>query len=268
MRITILGCGSSGGVPIINCDCAVCKSGVECNVRTRTSAIIDYKNTFILVDSGPDFRQQFLCYLKNIERTQKIDGVIFTHAHADHCHGIDDLRALNFSMDSLIDVYGHQDTLDEIKKRFYYVFPPLDAKLNHSRCSLNSHDRDYYKEYAIGEIKVQHLPQNHGNLESTGLLFNDELAYCTDMKSMPDEAVEILREKKLELLVLDCLRYMPHKSHMHWDACKDFISYVKPKKTVLTHMSHDIDYRAMKKLCADSDFDVEPGYDGLSIKID
>lgn len=259
MKITILGCGHSLGVPVIGCDCAVCKSDNPKNRRMRVSVAVEVAGKTLIIDTSPDFREQML--LNNIK---KIDAVLYTHDHADHAHGIDDLRSFNFLQDSTIPIYGNNATISSLQKRFAYTFMPRPAQNAMFRPSLTANiipDGDVVSEFIIENIQIIAFEQQHGKIKSIGYRIGD-FAYSTDVDYLPETAFEAL--KGVKIWVVDCLRYEPSYSHSHLERTLEWIKRVQPKQAILTHTAHEFDY---DKLPSELPNGVLMGYDGMVIKI-
>tara|TARA_Y100001970_G_C14256195_1_gene875574 strand:- start:2 stop:844 length:843 start_codon:yes stop_codon:yes gene_type:complete len=266
MIISILGCGSSNGVPIIGCSCNVCSSGLKKNRRTRVAAIIHYKEKKILIDTPPDLRTQLLR-----EGISDIDSVLYTHSHADHVNGLDDLRAINYQKKAPIPAYGTKQTLDLIKRRFPYAFWTPEAKSIWNRPCLtpkeivdDNKDISNDKSLIIAQnYRVKTFSQAHGEANrSTSYIFNGLIAYSTDFSVLNSK---ILRELKgIPIWVVNCLGYTPHSSHSHLERSLEYINQVQPKLAILTHMSHELDYDT---LLNETPSNVIPGFDGLRLQI-
>ncbi len=241
MKLTILGCGSSAGVPVIGCNCNVCTSKNTMNTRTRSSALIEDFETKILVDSGPEIRVQALN--NNISC---ISGVLYTHSHYDHVNGLDDLR--NFRPDKEnglpIPVYGDEITINKLEDRSSYLFQAQQLCLPWSKSFFVSRIIEYYKEFYIRNTKIIAFPQEHGKIISLGFIFNNLIAYCTDVKKIPEKALSML--KKVKLLVIECLRYDESPAHSHFALTMEFIKSINSEVAVFTHMGHEVDYDIMK----------------------
>lgn len=256
MRITVLGCGTSAGVPQIGCDCAVCTSSDIRNNRRRCSIFVEAQGQNILFDTGPDLRCQCLD-----AKISHVDALIFTHAHADHLHGLDDVRQLNNAMGSRLKTYGDAFVLERIKERFPYAF--LGGQHAHGgfwRPDVDPHAFD--GPFQIGDLRLEPFPQKHGRGESWGFRIG-KFAYSTDTDGLSDEVIDGL--KGVEVWIVDALRDRPHPSHAHLDMALEWIERVAPKKAYLTHMNHEVDYRDWLERTPDH---VEPAYDGLVIEID
>ena len=259
MKITVLGCGGSGGVPLIGCGCAVCTSKHPRNRRTRVSILVNEGKTRVLVDAAPDLRMQFLA-----NSISTVDAAILTHAHADHLHGIDDLRAVNFNRNAPLDIWGDAATLREARRRFTYAFePPASNGTAGIWYSPALTPREIAGPFAIGDLRIVPFLQEHGvGREPTlGLRFG-RFAYSTDVKHMPDEGFEAL--KGVEVWLVDCLQERPNPAHSHLEQTLAWIAHVRPKRAILTHMTHNLEYAA---LAAKLPAGVEPAYDGMTIEV-
>lgn len=252
MRVTILGCGASVGVPIIGCQCATCRSPDLKNKRTRVSILVEFDDGFrLLVDTSPDMRQQALA--NNIHT---VDAIIYTHSHADHTHGIDDIRSFNVNRDDVIDAYGTMDDLTELQRRFPYVFRPrttpfwMHAVLNPRPVSAGD------VVQLSDKASIQIFRQHHGAGETLGLRFGD-VVYSTDVHAFPDESLPYLNGMKL--WIVDCLRDGHAGSHANLETALEWIARFKPQHAVLTHMAHELEYHTLK---AKLPSHIEPGYDG------
>ena len=257
MKVTMLGSGGSGGVPLIGCTCPVCTSSDPRNKRTRVSIVVEDGHTRVLVDASPDLRQQFLD-----NRLKIVDGVVLTHAHADHIHGIDDLRTINYHRNAPLDVWGSRETLNEAQTRFGYAFnPPRTNEGIWYAPSLVA--KEVNGPFRIGGLDIVPFRQVHGGDRdpTLGLRFG-KFAYSTDVKELPEAAFEALAG--IEVWIVDCLREAINPAHSHLEQTLAWIERVKPKRAILTHMNHLVDYAAWK---ARLPAGVEPGYDGLVIDV-
>ncbi len=250
MKLTILGCGTSGGVPRVDGFWGAADPTNPKNRRKRASVMVEEGDTTLLIDTSPDLREQLLT-----NNVSKIDAVLYTHDHADHTHGIDDLRFLAFSMGQKIPIYGNQETLDILKQRFGYIFESKDGY----PAICDAHLIEKQKNF--GTISVTKFDQRHGNNISLGYRFGD-IAYSTDLNQLTDEAIEAL--KGVKVWVVDALRYEPHQTHSHVSQTLEWIDLIKPERAILTHMAWEIDYETLKSECPSN---VEPAYDGLQIEI-
>jgi len=255
LKVTILGCGSSSGVPAIGNNWGKCNPKNPKNIRLRTSILVQSKETTILIDATPDLRQQLLNSNVNY-----IDGVLITHCHADHVNGIDDFRFLNVIMNKKIELYAKENIIKEIQSRFAYVFEELVPEANglfYKPCLIPN---KINSDFIINDLKIKSFQQDHGFSESTGFRINN-IAYSTDVVNLNKNAFSKL--KNLELWVVDCLRFEPHKTHAHYEKVINWIEKLKPKKTILTHMNYEIDYDYISSLLPPNCY---AGYDGLVIR--
>ncbi len=256
IEITILGCGSSSGVPAIGNYWGKCNPDNPKNKRLRCSILIKTKKLTILVDSTPDLRQQLLS--ANVKR---LDGVLITHTHSDHINGIDDFRCLNLLMKKDINLYANKDIISKIREKFGYVFESLVPEANgfyYKPCLIPNEISGLFK---IKDLEIMSFEQNHGFTNSTGFRIKN-FAYCTDVFDFDDNALGNL--KNLDLWIVDCLRFEPHKCHAHYEKVMQWIGDLKPKKTVFTHMNYDIDYDYIKSIAPRN---CMPAYDGLILKV-
>ncbi len=254
MKVTILGCGGSGGVPLIGNNWGRCDPHNPKNRRLRPSIYIETRGVSILVDSSPDLREQLLA-----ANVQRIDAVLYTHAHADHIHGIDDLRGINRLMQSAMPIYADKPTLDEIEKSFGYVFKLIPGGQGFFRPQLISNQITAYQEFKIGDVSILPLDQDHGFMRSLGFRIAD-FAYSTDVVEMPEQSMQHLMG--LDTWIVDCFIDEPHNTHAHIEKTFAWIERLKPKRAILTHMSARLDYEKLRAQCPAG---VEPGYDGLVI---
>jgi phosphoribosyl 1,2-cyclic phosphate phosphodiesterase len=264
MIVTILGSGTSSGVPLITCQCLVCRSRDPKDKRTRASIWIETQGKSLLVDTSPDFRAQALR-----EKIPRIDAVLYTHPHADHLHGIDDLRAYNFSQKAPIPVYCHDWTFEEIPKKFSYIFPDPKAPAYEGggvpMLDLKKFDQNA-KILDIQGVQVIPIPVDHGHMQTVGYRV-EAVAYVTDTSYISPSSLERLRG--LSTLILDCVQVGPHKTHLNVKAALEIIDELKPKRTFLTHLGHEFGYEEWMKKTG-KQRKLPPGvflaYDGLKIK--
>lgn len=230
MKVTFLGTGTSQGIPIIGSTHPVCLSDNPKDKRLRVSVLVEWDEFIYVVDCGPDFRQQMLN-----ANVSKIDGIIFTHEHADHTMGLDDIRPFFFKQGD-IDLYAHKRVFKSLKKRFDYIFtseekyPGVPSVTEHV---INN------KPFQLGNLKVTPIDGLHYKLQVFGFRFKD-FAYLTDMKTVDDKEIEKL--SNLDVLVVNALREEPHMSHFNLTEALSFIEKVKPKRAFLTHISHHMGF--------------------------
>jgi phosphoribosyl 1,2-cyclic phosphate phosphodiesterase len=251
-EIVILGSGTSMGVPTLGCGCAVCISTDPRNTRSRPSIAIGWGGHTVLIDTGPDFRQQALR-----EKIDEIDAVFYTHPHADHILGLDDLRPLSFHRAGGIPLYADEATATVLERIFEYTFSPHTKYPTRARVDLRR-----FNDHAAVEIagaRFQRVPLLHGDLPVAGFRFGSA-AYLTDMSTIPESSLPLLQN--LEVLIIDALRKQPHPSHANVEQALGWIERVQPGRAYFTHMSHELDHEeAEKELPAH----VRLAYDGLRI---
>ncbi len=226
LKITFLGTGTSQGIPIIGSTHPVCLSNNFKDKRLRVSVVICWDNFTYVIDCGPDFRQQMLR-----ANLTKIDGILFTHEHADHTMGLDDIRPFCFKQGA-IPLYAHQRVFKSLEKRFDYIFETKN-KYPGAPSVLKTEIKN--SPFALGNIKVQPIEGLHYKLKVFGYRFNN-FAYLTDMKTIHDS--ELSKLENLEVLVVNALRIETHRSHFNLEEALEFIAKVKPKRAYLTHISH------------------------------
>lgn len=254
MRVLILGCGPSGGVPLIGCECAVCRSDEPRNRRSRPSILIETATTRVLIDTAPELRLQLLA-----TGITDLDAVIYTHGHADHTAGLDDLRAINKRRDDSLDLYADAETLAGLERRFGYAFASRRPTRGWYRPHLIA--REIAGPFLIGDIAVTTFAQAHGPGRSLGLRFGP-IAYSTDVDHLDAAAFETLAG--IDCWVVDCLRPTPNPAHSHLARTLAWIDRVAPRRAILTHMSHDFDYTALTESLPPG---IEPAYDGMTLDI-
>ncbi|OFZ54546.1 MAG: hypothetical protein A2428_13185 [Bdellovibrionales bacterium RIFOXYC1_FULL_54_43] len=255
MVFTILGCGTSTGVPLIHCHCSVCRSKNPKNRRLRASAWVQFRGKNFLIDTATDFREQALR-----ARIPRIDAVLYTHPHADHIHGIDELRSFNYAQGTPIPLYGNDWTCEEFEQKFAYIFHPTTQEGGGiPQLTLNRFSTAL-PELAIQGTSVTPISLLHGSKESVGYRF-DSIAYVTDCSYISAASLE--RMKDLDVLILDCLRIEAHGTHFNLEQALEIITQVRPGKTYLTHLGHDFDYAKWAKRLPKG---VALAYDGLKIR--
>lgn len=264
-RFTILGCSSSPGVPRITGDWGACDPTNPKNRRTRAAFMVQQYDdnggvTTVVIDTGPDFREQMIA-----ARVTHIDAVLYTHAHADHIHGLDDLRGYFYGAQQRVPIHATRETMDRIRQGFGYCletppgsnYPPIvEAKV------IGSLDVPVRISGAGGTISIRPHLQQHGDIYSLGIRVGD-VAYCSDISDFPPETVEKLQE--LDVLIIDALQYRFHPSHLSLEQSLDWIERLKPKRAILTHMHTPLDYDTVM---AETPDHVVPAYDQMSFDIE
>ena len=254
MDVRILGCGTSSGVPRVGNDWGECDPHNPKNRRRRVSILVSYGRTRILVDTGPDLREQLLD-----ANVTDIEAVIWTHDHADHCHGIDDLRQLYHSRRRPVPGYARLETLESLEQRFAYAF---DGKGGYpavtEACLLPDHMN-------LEGLSIRTVDQPHGSITTAGLRFDaggKSIVYSTDFNELTPEMS--MTFKGVDLWIVDTLRRRPHPTHPHLDLALEMIAEVQPKRALLTHMDNSMDYDRLMSELPDH---VEPAYDGMEISL-
>ena len=259
LRVTILGCGGSQGVPTPVGDWGQCDPTHPRNRRLRPSVLLEVadgagETKTILIDAGPDLRQQLLT-----AECRHIDALLFTHSHADHTHGIDDLRAVNRRMGMTIPCWGSKETIGDLHQRFGYAIVDDPSADNFYRPALVMHE--IAGPFEAAGVPVVPFEQDHGFSRSFGFRIGG-FAYSTDVVQLDEAAFAALAG--IELWIVDCLREAPHPTHSHLERTLDWIERVKPRRAIFTHMDQGSDYETMRRLVPAG---VEPGYDGLVIEL-
>ena len=256
MRVTVLGCGASSGTPSLDFGWGSCDPANSRNRRLRPSILVESGETRLLVDTSPDLRQQLLTVGVN-----RLDAVLYTHSHADHLHGIDDLRAINRAMGKALDIYGDPETIQEVRKRFGYVVEPLspDSKFiykpvlvpNIIRCG---------EAFKVGDIAIDVFGQDHGFGDTLGFRFGP-IAYSTDVMELADSAFEIL--KGVSVWIIGTLSETPHPTHAHVGMALDWAKRAGAGRVILTHLGCQLDYENLRTKLPEG---AEPAYDGMVIE--
>jgi phosphoribosyl 1,2-cyclic phosphate phosphodiesterase len=258
MKFIILGCGSSMGVPRPDGFFGNCDPNEKKNYRTRCSALIKTDKENVLIDTSPDLRQQLLRH-----KIEKINKVFYSHMHADQTHGINDLRSFYLKNKKPIEVFADKPTSEYLKNNFSYCFKSYSkeypATLNLNKINTKN---DLYITSSTKEINVKPLSVIHGNVNSICYIINKELAYISDVSEIKKKDFKYF--KNLKYLIIDCLWYNFHPSHLNLEKSLDLINYLKPKKAILTNLSPELDYKILKKLVPKN---VIPAHDGLTINL-
>ena len=237
VEVVVLGSGTSHGVPMIGCRCAVCTSSDPRDKRTRPSIFVRMGDLCILIDTTPELRIQ--CIEHSIDRA---DAVLFTHHHADHVSGLDDLRRFNWLMKQKVRCFGTQRTLAGLRRMFVYAFDPAPDS-PHSRPELEFHTIDA-QPFTIGDATITPIPLMHGPLPVLGFRFGN-FAYCTDCNYIPDDSMALLQD--LDVLVLDALRRTPHPAHFNLEQAVAVAEDLSPRQTYFTHITHQLAHEATNR---------------------
>jgi len=252
MRVTFLGTGTSHGVPMIGCDCPVCTSDNPANRRTRSSVLVETGGASILIDTTPELRIQVLR-----ERIERVDAVLFTHCHADHIFGLDDIRRFNDMSGKPMPCYGSGDTLTTVRRAFEYVFLPTQKGGGKPLLRLIPVDG----EFEINGVRVTPVPILHGQLGIFGYRIGD-FAYLTDCSHLPASSVGLLRG--LDTLVLGVLRPEPHETHFSVGEALAVVDLLAPKRTFFTHIAHRLEHESTNRALP---VGVQLAHDGLKLSI-
>jgi phosphoribosyl 1,2-cyclic phosphate phosphodiesterase len=254
MKVTVLGCGASWGVPAIGPDWGRCDPVDPRNRRRRGSVLVESRGRALLIDTSPDLREQLLD-----AGVSRLDAVLLTHAHADHLHGIDDLRMVSQLAGHAIPFYASGQALAEAERRFGYAFKPVIPDRPIYRPALTP--REIAGPFTVAGMPVVPFTQSHGYSETLGFRIGS-LAYSTDVVELADDAFAALAG--IELWIVDCLRREPHPTHANLGKVLAWIERLQPRRAVLTHMDQSLDYR---ELSAELPPGVEPGHDGLVVEL-
>ena len=257
-EMIIMGTGTSVGVPVVGCRCDVCRSQNPRNHRTRTGVLIRGPQGEFVIDTGPELRLQLVR-----ENARLIQAAVFTHAHADHVLGLDDLRIFGYRMNAPVPLYCEEQVELQIRQVFSYAFAdPATHAHDYAAPKLRFVRIEPGVPFTLLGMHVLPIRLKHGDLPILGFRIGD-VAFCTDVSTIPAESKELLRG--LDTLIIDALRKEPHPTHLHVDAALRLIHQLKPRRAYLTHMSHEMDYDLLLKELPD---DVEPAYDGLRIALE
>jgi phosphoribosyl 1,2-cyclic phosphate phosphodiesterase len=251
MKVTILGSGTSTGVPMVGCSCRGCSSNDPRDKRTRASLLIQHQGRTILIDASTDLRFQALR-----EGVQRIDAVLFTHAHADHVNGIDDMRGFHFLHKEIVPCFGSRTTLDTLLTGFSYIFHEHEG--SGYTPLLDPHE--VVGPFELFDLQVVPVPIEHGRTTALGFRIGS-FAYLTDCSAIPESSLELLGG--LDVLVIDGLRWNPHPFHFNIESVIAATLPLKPLRTVLTHLTHDVLFRDRDRLPPGYEF----AWDGMTLDI-
>jgi phosphoribosyl 1,2-cyclic phosphate phosphodiesterase len=248
----MLGSGTSSGVPVIGCDCAVCRSDDPRNRRSRAGILLELPSGNVVIDTSPDFREQAL--KANLRR---VDAVLYTHPHADHVFGLDDLRIFNFLQRRAISCYGSPATMERLRQVFAYVFD--DSPEGGGKPKLQFHG--VTEPFDLLGERVVPVPLWHGEMEVLGYRIG-KFACVTDVSSIPESSFELLAD--LDLLVLSALRYKPHPTHFNFEEAIDAARRIGARRTLFTHIAHDVDH-AHPAIAIPQGMEI--GHDGMVVEL-
>lgn len=253
---TFLGTGTSVGVPVIGCDCTVCADRRPGNVRTRSSLHLQSPECSLLIDSGPDLREQALR-----ENIREVDAVLFTHPHLDHIAGFDELRAFCWRRDDPLPLYAGQETLDALERMYPWAIQ--NTQKSYVRPELHRIDH----RFSLADLEITPVPVQHASVETFGFRLDlpqsFSLAYLPDVKVIPEKSQPLLQD--LDLLIIDALRPEPHPTHMSLDEALAAIDDLEPRRALLTHLAHEIDYDVVSHNLPEN---VALAFDGLKLAIE
>lgn len=255
MKVTVLGTGTSVGVPAIGCDCPVCTSTNPRNRRRRCSLYIEAGGVHVVVDTPPDFREQALEY-----RIPRVDAVLFTHSHADHVFGFDDIRRFNTIQDAIIPAYGSHETIADLKRVFKYVQQERIPGMYRPRVDF----RAVSDPFEIGALRIEPLQVDHGPHHTYGYLFachERSLGYVPDCSGMEDDVVA--RFKGVQVMILDALRHRPHASHLTLENSLKLLQRIGAGRSYITHMTHEMEHEETQR---DMPEWADVSYDGLVLE--
>jgi phosphoribosyl 1,2-cyclic phosphate phosphodiesterase len=254
LTVTVLGCGSSNGVPSLKYGWGNCDKNNPKNHRSRSSIMIETKTTSLLVDMSPDLRQQLL----DSKLNPNVDAVFFTHEHYDHVNGINELRPVFFEDHQVLQIYSSSDVIQKIRKMFYYLFEDSEQDIYKPYIATN----EINDSFSIGDIDGVCFEQSHGYSKTLGIRVGD-FAYCTDVVELSRESFEKLRG--IDTWIVDCLSLDPRPTHAHLTTVLEWVEELKPKMTFLTHMGITMDYDSLVQTLPAN---VRPAYDGMKIMFD
>lgn len=258
LRLTVLGSGTSMGVPSLGCECAVCHSNNPRDKRTRCSVLLSTGDRNVVIDTSPDFRMQALR-----EAVTRLDGIVYTHAHADHILGLDDIRPFNFRQKSEIPIYASAETLGILRRTFAYIFENTNGYSTLPRIQLHTIDGPFDPfGRPEGTIDFLPVPVRHGPTDVLGFRFG-RAAYLTDFSTVPESSKALLHD--LDDLILDALRYTPHPMHSNVEKSLALVAELRPRRAWFTHIAHDLSHEETNRTLPEN---VKLAYDGLSFEVE
>ena len=252
LEMTLLGVGTSTGVPVVGCGCAVCRSDDPRDKRLRASALLRGPGLSVVIDTGPEFRLQMLAH-----GVTELDAVLYTHAHIDHIGGLDDVRPYSFRSGRAVPLYGSEPTLEALRRQFAYIWEAKQVGGGLPKVEL----RAVGAPFTAAGVRFTPVPLRHGNLPCLGYRVGDA-AYLTDLSFIPDGSLPLL--EGLETLVLDAVQARPHNTHFNLDEALAAARRIGARQTILTHMNHSLGYA---DLCRRLPPGITPGYDGLAFRV-
>ena len=253
MRVTVLGSGTSHGVPAIGCSCAVCTSPDPRDRRTRCAIVVEWRGKTILIDTPPELRQQVIR-----SHVRRVDALLFTHSHADHIFGLDDVRRFNEMQGGELPVFARTETLSDVERAFRYVFVPTQLGGGKPQLALTPLQGDRLEWQGLA---IEAIPVLHGRMPVLAFRFAD-FAYVTDVSEIPPASLERLRG--LDTLILDALRAEPHPTHFTIEKALEVVAELRPRRTFFTHMSHSVPHAATERTLPPG---VRLAYDGLRFEL-
>ena len=255
IKVKILGSGAAPGVPCICKGWGNCDPNNPKNFRTRSSAIISVDGVDILIDTSPEFRLQAIN-----NKIEKIDAIVYTHAHNDHIAGVDDIRGFNRRTEKHMQVYGTKSFLDTMKEKFSYIF---NDNLSKYHPSVYTNEIKEYEEFNINDINIYPIKLHGHMIDLVGYIFNNKVAYITDYLEIEKEDLD--RLKDIDLLITGCLNQKGSHYQAPFNKVLEYIDYINPKQAIITHMASEMDYDWVKD---NSPANVTPAYDGLEIEVE